>query len=188
MSTIQTGGTRTLRPPSTLGDVAGGGRIYLDGLGNPERFVRELLEKAGIEVGGGARHDIAVHDRRFYARVARDGALGLGESYVDGWWDSPAVDEMITRLHLARLPAAIRKNWKYLASVLKARLLNLQSRARAYRVGEHHYDVGNDLYRAMLDRRMVYTCAYWNDATDLDAAQEAKLELVCRKLGLRPGM
>src|SRR3954465_9666864 len=132
MSTIQTGGTRTLRPPSTLGDVAGGGRIYLDGLGNPERFVRELLEKAGIEVGGGARHDIAVHDRRFYARVARDGALGLGEAYGDGggargvggwygggWWDSPAVDEMITRLHLARLPAAIRKNWKYLASVLK---------------------------------------------------------------------
>jgi cyclopropane-fatty-acyl-phospholipid synthase len=188
VSSTDSMGAQALEPASTWREVAAEARAYLEGLANPESFVRELLEKAGIEVGGAARHDIAVHDRRFYARVARDGALGLGESYVDGWWDSPAVDEMITRLHLARLPAAIRKNWKYLASVLKARLLNLQSRARAYRVGEHHYDVGNDLYRAMLDRRMVYTCAYWNGARDLDAAQEAKLELVCRKLGLRVGM
>src|SRR3954467_15988775 len=107
-------GAQALEPASTWREVAAEARAYLEGLANPESFVRELLEKAGIEVGGGARHDIAVHDRRFYARVARDGALGLGESYVDGWWDSPAVDEMITRLHLARLPAAIRKNWKYL--------------------------------------------------------------------------
>jgi len=169
-------------------DVAGAARTYLEGLSHPERFVRELLDKAGIEVNGSASHDIVVHDPRFFARVARDGALGLGESYVDGWWDSPAVDEMITRIHLARLPECIRKNWKFMAAVLKARLLNLQSRKRSFQVGEHHYDVGNDLYRAMLDRRMVYTCGYWNGAANLDEAQEAKLDLVCRKLGLREGM
>ncbi len=188
MGSTDSMGAQALKPASAWRGAAGAARAYLEGLASPERFVRELLEMAGIEVGGGARHDIAVHDRRFYARVARDGALGLGESYVDGWWDSPAVDEMITRLHRARLPAAIRTKWKHLAAVLKARLLNLQSRTRAYRVGEHHYDVGNDLYRAMLDRRMVYTCAYWNGARDLDQAQEAKLDLVCRKLGLRAGM
>ncbi|HEX6555293.1 MAG TPA: hypothetical protein VF026_21190, partial [Ktedonobacteraceae bacterium] len=113
---------------STWSTLAGAARTYLEGLANPESFVRELLEKAGIEIGGGALHDIVVNDRRFFIRVARDGALGLGESYVDGWWDSPAVDEMITRIHRANLPDRIRKNWKYMASLLKARVLNLQSR------------------------------------------------------------
>lgn len=188
MSTMQTSGTRALAPQSTLGDAAAAARVYLAGIGNPERFVRELLALGGIEVGGGAPHDITVHDRRFFARVARDGSLGLGESYMDGWWDCPSIDAMITRIHRARLPQAIRKNWKYMANVVKARVLNLQSRVRAFHVGQHHYDIGNDLYRAMLDPRMVYTCGYWKDATTLDQAQEAKLDLVCRKLGLRPGM
>lgn len=105
-----------------------------------------------------------------------------------GWWDSPAVDALITRLHHADLPAHVRQNWRYKAALLKARLFNLQSPGRAFEVGERHYDIGNDLYRAMLDRRMVYTCAYWQDAATLDAAQEAKLDLVCRKLELAPGM
>lgn len=155
---------------------------------SPEGLVRSLLARAGVEIGGRAPHDIVVNDRRFFERVARDGALGLGTAYVDGWWDSPAVDEMITRLHLARLPDCVRRNWRYLASAIRLRLFNLQSPARAFQVAERHYDVGNDLYRAMLDRRMVYTCAYWAGARTLDEAQEAKLDLVCRKLDLRPGM
>ena len=181
-------GVRSLTESATPGEVARAAAAYLRGIANPERFVRELLERAGIEVGGPAAHDLVVRDRRFYARVARDGALGLGESYVEGWWDSPAVDQMITRLHRANLPEVVRKNWRYLLSVLRARLLNLQSAVRAFQVAEHHYDIGNDLYRAMLDRRMAYTCAYWKDARTLDEAQEAKLELVCRKLQLRAGM
>lgn len=53
----------------------------------------------------------------------------------------------------------------------------------------HHYDVGNDFYSLVLGRSMVYSCAVWeSDATGLDAAQAAKLDLVCRKLGLKPGM
>ena len=76
---------------------------------------------------------------------------------------------------------------------LRARLTNLQSRRRSFEVGERHYNLGNDLYSAMLGRRLVYSCGYWRGRNgapleDLDAAQEAKLDLVCRKLGLQPGM
>jgi cyclopropane-fatty-acyl-phospholipid synthase len=71
---------------------------------------------------------------------------------------------------------------------LKAKLFNLQKPGRAYQVGEEHYDIGNDLYTAMLDKRMLYTCGYWAAADNLDAAQEAKLDLVCRKINLEPGM
>lgn len=188
MSQLQSGATSPPHGGSVLGDVLGAARTLAQGLTGPERMVRDLLGQAGIEIDGGAPHDIAVRDRRFYGRVARDGSLGLGESYMEGWWECPAIDQMITRIHRANLPASIRRNWKYLAAVLQARLLNLQSTRRAFEVGERHYDIGNDLYRAMLDRRMVYTCGYWKNAETLDQAQEAKLDLVCRKLGLRPGM
>lgn len=163
-------------------------RTHWAGLANSESLGRALLEKAGIEVGGAAPHDIIVHDKRFYARVIADGSLGLGEAYVEGWWDSTAVHETIARVLGARLPEQIGKNWKYAMSVLVAKAVNLQSRRRASHVAEHHYDIGNDLYRAMLDRRLVYSCGYWNGAENLDQAQEAKLDLVCRKLGLDTGM
>jgi cyclopropane-fatty-acyl-phospholipid synthase len=172
----------------TIDERAGLARRGFERFASAEGFIRELLEKAGIEIGGRASHDIVVHDRRFFDRVARDGPLGFGESYMDGWWDAPAVDELITRIHQAKLADVIPKNVKYVASALKAKLLNLQTRRRSFEVGRRHYDVGNDLYRAMLDKRLVYTCGYWKDATNLDDAQEAKLDLVCRKLGLREGM
>jgi cyclopropane-fatty-acyl-phospholipid synthase len=63
----------------------------------------------------------------------------------------------------------------------------MQSVRKAFEVGEKHYDIGNDLYSRMLDKRMVYTCGYWKEAQNLDQAQEAKLDLVCRKIGLKPG-
>jgi len=188
MGIIDSNGLQSLKAGSAVRNLAGATRTYLSGFASPESLVRELLEKAGIEIGGSASHDIVVNDTRFFARVVRDGALGLGESYMDGWWDSPAVDELITRIHLAKLPDYIRRNWSLMLGVAKARLLNLQTRRRSFRVGEQHYDIGNDLYQAMLDKRMVYTCGYWKDAKNLDDAQEAKLDLVCRKLGLREGM
>src|SRR3954453_2719015 len=120
-------GVQSLTVGATLGDAARATAAYLRGIAHPERFVRELLERAGVEVGGPAAHDLVVRDRRFYARVARDGALGLGETYVEGWWASPAVDQMIPRIHRARLPEVVRKNWRYLLNVLRARLFNLQS-------------------------------------------------------------
>ena len=145
------------------------------------------LADADIRVDGGRPWDISVHDERFYGRVLADGSLGVGESYMDGWWDSPCLDETLTRALRAaidtRLPTA-REAWL----ALKSRLINLQSRRRAFIVGKQHYDVGDDLYARMLDPRMLYSCAYWRDAKDLARAQEAKVDLVCRKLGLEPGM
>jgi len=149
--------------------------------------MRDLLERAGITIGGDAPWDIQIHDERVYVRALRDGTLGVGESYVEGWWDCQAIDQMFDRVTRAQLDVVLSESWVLLANAVKARIINLQA-TRAFEVGERHYDVGNDLYQAMLGRRMVYTCAYWKNADNLDAAQEAKLDLVCRKIGARPGM
>ncbi len=149
----------------------------------------ELLAGAGITVGGPEPWDVQVHDERLWARVLRDGTLGAGEAYVDGWWDSRALDQTMDRLQRMDTVDELRDSWRIVPHVLKARVLNLQTLRRAFGNGQHHYDIGNDLYEAMLDRRMLYTCALWSTgARTLDEAQEAKLELVCRKVGLRPGM
>ena len=184
-------GANSVQSPDAGASViepSGAEKVHTGTLKSSEKLIRELLKKAGIEIGGSATHDITVHDPRFYSWVAQDGALGLGEAYIHGFWDSPAVDEMITRIHRAKLAQVIRNNWRYMASALKAKALNLQTRRRSVRVAEHHYDIGNDLFQAMLDKRMIYSCGYWKDAKNLDEAQEAKLDLVCRKLGLRSGM
>ena len=156
-------------------------------VGLAERTVRELLETADIRVGGERRHDIRVHDRGFYERVLRDGRLGLGESYVDGQWDTDSLDELTVRL----IRAGVKRPFPSLRGAVQiagARLWNLQTAVRARRSVQRHYDLGNDLYRAMLGETLAYTCAYWKWAADLDEAQRAKLDLVCRKLGLSPGM
>jgi cyclopropane-fatty-acyl-phospholipid synthase len=154
---------------------------------NEESLIRELAALAGVEINGDRAWDMQVHDARFYSRLLRDGLLALGESYMDEWWDAEALDDLFFRLIRADLEHRI-KPLKLILPVLKAKLFNLQHTRRAFRIGEHHYDLGNDLYRAMLDRRMTYTCGYWKDAEDLDQAQDAKLELTCRKIGLQPGM
>ena len=156
------------------------------GASRAQCVIQELAAKAGIVLNGESPWDLRVHDDRFYGRVLRDGSLGFGESYMDGWWDAERLDETFYRIHRAGIRPELR-NWKTLLSVLAAVLINKARPAKAYEVGRVHYDLGNDLYRAMLDRRMVYTCGYWKDADTLDAAQEAKLDLVCRKIGLKAG-
>ena len=107
---------------------------------------------------------------------------------MDGWWDTPALDQLIARVTAADLEQKVKGNLKLKLQVLKSKLFNFQKRSRAFQVGEQHYNAGNDLYRAMLDKRMAYTCGYWKNAGTLDDAQEAKLDLVCKKIGLREGM
>lgn len=149
----------------------------------------DLLATAGITVGGSAPWDITIHDERVWSRVLRDGTLGGGEAYVDGWWDSRALDQTMHRLQGIDAIDTLRNNWRAVPHILKGRVLNLQTKLRAFGNGQHHYDIGNDLYEAMLDRRMLYTCALWSTgAQTLEEAQEAKLELVCKKIGLRSGM
>lgn len=153
-----------------------------------ERIVRDIFAGAGITVGGPEPWDIAVHEPRFYPRLLQHGSLGFGEAYMDGWWEAPALEACIERVLRADMKNTVKGDWRMWALPIRARLFNLQSRARAYQVAEAHYDIGNDLYQRMLDRRMVYTCGYWRSATTLEEAQEHKLDLVCRKVGLQPGM
>lgn len=150
-------------------------------------LVEDLLKKADITIGGDRPQDITVHDERLFNRVIRYGSLGLGEAYMDGWWDANNIDVFIHKTLSAHVEDKIRFNVASIFAITKAFLLNLQSSSRAHTVGKVHYDLGNDLYEAMLDKRMVYTCGYWKDATTLDEAQEAKLELVCKKIGLKKG-
>jgi cyclopropane-fatty-acyl-phospholipid synthase len=153
-----------------------------------EMIVRELLELAHVEVNGKNPWDVQVHNPNFYSRVLQESSLGLGESYMDGSWDCEAIDELIFRILKANLDSKVTGNWRMALQVLKSRVFNLQTRSRALKVGEDVYDLGNDLYCAMLDKRLNYTCGYWKHAATLDEAQEAKLDLVCQKIGLKPGM
>ena len=154
--------------------------------------VVDLLGEADVVPGGARGWDPRIHDQRFFARVLAQGSLGLGESYMDGWWDVESLDGMLCRL----LRSGIDQRVHGLGEIwdgLRAHVLNLQSGRRAFEVGERHYDLGNDLYAAMLGKRLVYSCGYWRGAAGrpvdgLDDAQEAKLDLVCRKLQLQPGL
>jgi len=148
----------------------------------------DLLARADVQIGGSRPWDVEIRDERVWTRLLRDGTLGAGESYVDGWWDTPALDQFIDHILRARFDESLRENWTLVAQAVRARVLNLQSITRSFDNGQHHYDIGNDLYEAMLGGRLLYTCAYWHNATTLDEAQDAKLDLVCRKVGLRPGM
>ncbi len=152
-----------------------------------KRFVQTQLARTEIEIGGSRPWDVQVHNERLYGRVLSQGTLGLGESYMDGWWDAEALDQFLFKLITANIQDNFPKDLALIGSVLKGKLLNMQ-RLRVTEVGEKHYDIGNDLYAAMLDKRMIYSCGYWHNAGDLDAAQEAKLDLICRKVGLEPGM
>ena len=153
-----------------------------------KEVAEHLLSLAGITVNGDKAYDMQVHNEQLYRRLIADAALGLGESYMDGWWDTPAVDQLIERVLAADLEQKVKGSLKLKLQVLKSKLFNFQKRSRAFQVGEQHYDAGNDLYRAMLDKRMAYTCGYWKKARTLDDAQEAKLDLVCKKIGLQKGM
>jgi len=139
-------------------------------------------------VGGPHPWDIHVHDPRFWDRVLADRELGLGETYQEGWWDVAALDQFIERVLQADLQSAVRPSPRLAATLARAAVANRQTMRRARANASAHYDIGNDLFQAMLDPRMVYSCAYWRNADELNQAQEDKLDLVCRKLELAAGM
>lgn len=152
------------------------------------RIVSELLGRAGIEINGSQPGDIRVNNPKFFKRVLQEGSLGLGESYMDGWWDCDRLDLFFTRVLRAGLEHQLPHHFKDTLRILGARVFNLQSRKRAWMVGKEHYDLGNDLFSRMLDPAMQYSCGYWKTADNLVDAQQAKLKLICDKLALEPGM
>jgi len=149
--------------------------------------VERLLSFADVKIDGDRPWDLQVHNEDLYAKLLAEGSLGLGESYMDGWWDCNRLDEFFSRILRAKLDERV-KPWSGLFGILKAKLFNFQKPSRAFQIGQHHYDIGNNLYRHMLGESLIYSCGYWKNASTLDQAQEAKLDLVYRKLDLQPGM
>ncbi|MCW8194311.1 cyclopropane fatty acyl phospholipid synthase [Proteobacteria bacterium 005FR1] len=170
------------------------GTLYPTELNHPPKhgapeILQTLCEKAGVAINGNAPWDIQVRDRRVFEQVLSRGSLGFGETYIAGLWECERLDELFARLlrldPARQLPGFARLHLGWQA--LRQRLFNLQSRQRAFTVGERHYDTGNDLFEAMLDSRMIYSCAYWETASTLEEAQVHKLDMICRKLDLNEG-
>lgn len=148
-----------------------------------------IFTEAGIRINGDRPWDLKVLDQRLWRRLVTHGSMGFGEAYMDGWWECDAIDELIHRL-LRHDQNVSRERFRARAwGTFVSTVVNLQRLSRAFQIGERHYDIGNELYRRMLGDDMVYSCAYWEDGADtLEEAQRAKLELVCQKIGLEPGM
>ncbi|MFU0921903.1 cyclopropane fatty acyl phospholipid synthase [Kluyvera sichuanensis] len=155
---------------------------------NWSRMGNDLLSQADIKINGARPWDIQVHHADFFKRVFQQGSLGLGESYMEGWWDCERLDILFCKILKAKLDKQVPGNLRDILRVVSARLFNLQSRSRSWIVGKEHYDIGNDLFALMLDPHMQYSCGYWRDAQTLDEAQNAKLKMICEKLQLKPGM
>ena len=160
-----------------------------DRLHLPPAILQELADRAGIRFNGDAAADIQVHDPQAYSRILRSGSLGFGEAYVDGQWDCESIDVLFHRLLTTDIDRRLGglARLRLVGEALKAQLFNFQSHARAFQVGEQHYDIGNDVFEAMLDPNMSYSCAYWECAVNLADAQLHKLDMICQKLQLQPG-
>lgn len=150
-------------------------------------FVQEIFSQANISINGSNPYDIQVKNDQFYERVLRDASIGLGESYMDGWWECDDLVEFFYRLIPSEPEKKLKKNLKLISYYLGYSILNKSSKSRAFQIGERHYDIGNEIFKNMLDETLTYSCAYWKDAKNLEEAQKAKFDLICRKLYLKPG-
>lgn len=151
--------------------------------------LQNLVAEAGIRFNGDAPWDIRVINNNLYLRILAAGSLGFGEAYLDGWWECDRLDQLFHRLLSIDADERVDK-WarlRMISDVIRHSLFNLQSTRRAFQVGEQHYDIGNDVFEAMLDTTMSYSCGYWARAATLEEAQRDKLDMICRKLDLRPG-
>ena len=151
-----------------------------------QRIVEWYLGRAGVLINGRRQGDIRIHDPVVYRRLLWEQSIGLGESYMDGHWDCDRLDLLFERVFAAGLSAEGHRPLRFL-KLLQNAIVNLQSMARATEVCEKHYDLGNDLYQKMLDPQMVYTCGYWKKAETLEQAQFDKMDMICKKLNLKPG-
>lgn len=170
----------------------------------------------GSEAGPAGAPKVEFRSRRALRRILwSPGQLGLSRAYVAGDIDAPGdIFAAFAALSSAGKfaepgpfrPLTAREIWSLVTAAVRlgavgpnpapppeearvARYGKRHSKGRDAAAISHHYDVGNDFYALVLGPSMVYSCAVWNDEdTGLEAAQEAKLDLVCRKLGLKPGM
>jgi cyclopropane-fatty-acyl-phospholipid synthase len=153
-----------------------------------QNVMTNLFACADVRVNGARPWDIQVHDPRFFNRVLASGTLGFGESYMDGWWDCDALDEMCYRAIRAGLEKRFAFRLPNVWALLTALIVNQQTPRRSRKVGRMHYDLSNDFFEAMLDPNMQYSCALFAKGDDLTSAQQRKLDWICERLCLRPGL
>ena len=154
---------------------------------NHQVKIAGLLADAGIIVNGPNPWDPQVHNPKLWTRMLAQGTLGLGEAYMDGWWDCDDLAEFFSRAINAQVETKLGLSPNLVAQLVQARILNMQTIRMAKRVAQIHYSE-TDAYKASLDKRMTGSCGYWPEGvTNVDAAQEAKLDMVCRKIGLKQG-
>lgn len=149
---------------------------------NVKLAVQKILARSDVQINGSRPWDIQVNNPKFFSRVLAGYSLAFGESYIDGWWSCESLDQLFDKILSARLDKKIKNEKQIFSAILKAKIINAQSRSKAYIIGKRHYDIGNHLFAVMLDKRMNYSCGYWEQATTIDTAQEAKLDLICKKL------
>jgi len=150
-------------------------------------WVNKLLEPSGIKINGDNLWDVKILNPGVYERIKAEGSLGLGESYMEGWWECKNLDQFFYKLFLAKIPDKINFSLPVFFAIISAKLFNLQRKSRAFEVGKKHYNLDNKLFSAMLGESMTYSCGYWKKAKNLDSAEFAKLDLICKKLNLKPG-
>jgi cyclopropane-fatty-acyl-phospholipid synthase len=149
-----------------------------------QKSIQKILDKAGVTLNGSHPHDIKLLDERALKRILIDGSLGLGESYMEGWWDCDRLDELFYMIFSTQMYKEARTNFYQLMLLLSAKLYNPQSRRLAKQVAEKHYNLDEHLFELMLGPSMAYSCGYWKTANDLTAAQMDKFALTCKKLYL----
>ena len=168
-------------------------------MNSSKKVVLDILKVADIRINGKNKGDIIIKNQNFYKRVVNGGTLALGESYMDGWWECEDLDIFFYKLQNRKIMEKFLDdkkiislvsfgNLKYLFHYGKSLLLNQQNTKSSSKSIRKHYDIGNDLYSLMLDETMTYSCAYWEGAKSLKEAQEAKFDLICKKLQLKKGM
>src|SRR5947208_8641145 len=153
-----------------------------------QNVMTNLLALADIRINGARPWDIHVHDQHFFSRVLASGTLGFGESYMDGWWECDALDEMCCRAIRARLDKRFAFRLPNVWALLTALVANQQTARRSRKVSRVHYDLSNDFFEAMLDPNMQYSCALFAQGDDLAAAQLRKPDAICQRLHLGPGL
>lgn len=144
--------------------------------GQPQVLV-ELLGQADVRFNGDRPWDIQVHDEMLFKRVLTHGSLGFGEAYMDGFWDCSALDELFSRLMAVDIDEQLAGWFKFrlISELIRQYLFNLQSTRRAFQVGEKHYDIGNDVFEAMFDSGMCYSCGYWERTDELMAEFQSSM-------------
>lgn len=154
---------------------------------NAKALILHMLASTDIRVNGQNPWDLKLHNENFYQRLLNEGSVSFGEAYMDKWWDCDRIDILIDKVFRTHLDARISLPLSFKIKFMLGRIINHQTKRSARKVAQVHYNLGNNLFMHMLDKRMIYSCGYWKDAQTLDAAQVAKLDLICRKLYLKPG-